>query len=188
MKKSFKKIVAIFSAVAVILVFSAPVAFAADTGMKTMDFDVQVNVKEDKSAYITEKIKVRFLEPRRGIFRNIPYTGTTYEKIDGKKVETNYHNKIEDITVSDYNYETYNDSGYTVVKIGEEDKTIKGIHNYTISYNYRMAADKSKNSDTLYLDLIPKDWPNAIDNTDITVNMPKSFDEDELEVFAGGIG
>jgi len=188
MKKSFKKIVAIFSAVAVILVFSAPVVFAADTGMKTMDFDVQVNVKEDKSAYITEKIKVRFLEPRRGIFRNIPYTGTTYEKINGKKVETNYHNKIEDITVSDYNYETYNDSGYTVVKIGEEDKTIKGIHNYTISYNYRMAADKSKNSDTLYLDLIPKDWPNAIDNTDITVNMPKSFDEDELEVFAGGIG
>ena len=57
MKKSFKKTVAIFSAAAVILVFSDPLGFAADTGMKTMDFDVQVNVKEDKSAYITEKIK-----------------------------------------------------------------------------------------------------------------------------------
>nr|HUM56506.1 DUF2207 domain-containing protein [Bacillota bacterium] len=186
MKRSLKNILAIFSAVALIIVFSAPVVFAADTNMKTMDFDVQVNVKEDKSAYITEKIKVKFLEPRRGIFRNIPYRGTTYEKIDGKKVETNYHNKIEDITVSDYNYETYNEDGFTVVKIGEEDKTIKGIHAYTISYNYRMAADKSKNSDTLYLNLLPKDWPTAIDNTDITVNMPKSFDEDELEVFAGG--
>ncbi len=46
-----------------------------DSNMQTKKFDVDVKVGEDGSYTVTENIKVKFVNPRHGIYRYIPYKG-----------------------------------------------------------------------------------------------------------------
>ena len=46
-----------------------------DSNMQTKKFDVDVKVGEDGSYIVTENIKVKFVNPRHGIYRYIPYKG-----------------------------------------------------------------------------------------------------------------
>ena len=46
-----------------------------DSNMQTKKFDVDVRVGEDGSYTVTENIKVKFVNPRHGIYRYIPYKG-----------------------------------------------------------------------------------------------------------------
>mgnify|MGYP001168699996 CR=1 FL=1 len=183
-----KKISSLLAVMILIFMSCTSFALADDAGMKTDSYDVQVNVKADKSAYITETINADFTSPKHGIYRYIPYRGTMEEKIDGKSEETQYRNKIEDMAVADYTYQTYKKGDNVVVQIGDPDQTVTGKHKYVISYDYRMSEDQSDNSDTLYLNLIPFDWATSIKSADITVNMPKQFDASKLKVYCGSYG
>ncbi len=183
MKKTALAIVAVLC----ILVTIIPAtALAANGDLETTEYDVLVNVKDDKSAIITEEIKVNFLSYMHGILRYIPYVGETSEQVDGENVITKYRNRISDIFVSGYEYQTYSENGFEVIKIGNPDQTIRGPYAYQISYLYEMTADVHKDFDTLYLNVIPTKWDSDIDVAVVTINMPKAFDSNKIEVFSGG--
>jgi hypothetical protein len=60
-----------------------------DSNMQTKKFDVDVKVGEDGSYTVTENIKVKFVNPRHGIYRYIPYKGkviTSDKNGDQKKL------------------------------------------------------------------------------------------------------
>ena len=58
-----------------------------DSNMQTKKFDVDVKVGEDGSYTVTENIKVKFVNPRHGIYRYIPYKGKviTSDKMEIRK-------------------------------------------------------------------------------------------------------
>jgi uncharacterized membrane protein YgcG len=164
-----------------------PVSAAADDGtMETTGYRVLINLKEDKSAVITEEIDVDFLTDMHGILRYIPYRGETTEQVNGEEVVTKYRNRISDIFVSGYDYQTYTESGFQVIQIGDPDQTIQGPHTYQFSYRYEMAADPYGDFDTLYLNVVPTKWNTDIETASVTINMPKDFDDKKIEVFSGG--
>ena len=183
MKKTALALVAVLC----ILVAMFPAtAFAANGDMETTAYNVLVNVKDDKSAVITEEIDVNFISYMHGILRYIPYRGETTEQVDGKTIVTKYRNRISDIFVSGYQYQTYSENGYEVIQIGNPDQTIQGQYSYQLSYKYEMAADSHKDFDTLYLNVIPTKWDSDIGAATATINMPKAFDAKNIEVFSGG--
>lgn len=164
-----------------------PAAALADDGtMETTGYRVLVNVKDDKSAVITEEIDVNFLTYMHGIMRYIPYRGETTEQVSGEEVVTKYRNRISDIFVSGYDYQTYTESGFQVIQIGDPDRTVDGPHTYQFSYRYQMAADPHEEFDTLYLNVVPTKWNTDITTATVTINMPQAFDADKIEVFSGG--
>ncbi len=183
MKKTF---VAILSVCCMLFIIVPTTAFAADGTMKTKDYQVLVNIKDDKSASITEDIDVNFVTAMHGIIRYIPYRGETTEQVDGKKVVTKYRNRISDIFVSGYTYDAYNEKGYQVIQIGDPDKTVTGTYHYQLSYKYEMTADSYDDYDVLYLNVVPEKWDTAISKASVTINMPREFDSTKIEVFSGG--
>jgi uncharacterized membrane protein len=183
MKKTALALVAVLCIL--VALFPASV-LAADGSMETTGYNVLVNVKADKSAMITEEIKVNFTSPMHGIFQYIPYRGVTTEQVNGQKFVTNYRNRISDIFVTGYPYQTYTENGFEVIKIGNPDQTIQGRYTYQIAYRYQMTADIHKDFDTLYLNVIPTKWESSIDSATVTINMPKAFDTSKIEVFSGG--
>jgi uncharacterized membrane protein len=183
MKKTALALVAVLC----ILVTMFPVsAQAADGDMETTEYNVLVNLKEDKSAVITEEIDVNFISYMHGILRYIPYRGETTEQVAGETIVTKYRNRISDIFVSRYDYQTYSENGFEVIQIGNPDRTIQGPYSYQFSYLYEMAADSHNDFDTLYLNVIPTKWDSDIDSAIVTINMPKAFDVNNVEVFSGG--
>jgi len=183
-----KTALALVFALCFLVVFFPVSAFADDGTMETTGYRVLINLKEDKSAVITEEIDVNFLTDMHGILRYIPYRGETTEQVNGEKIVTKYRNRISDIFVSGYDYQTYTESGYQVIQIGDPDQTLQGPNSYQLSYRYEMAADPHDDFDTLYLNVIPTKWNTDIESASVTINMPKSFDDKRIEVFSGGGG
>lgn len=183
MKKTALALVAVLC---ILVTFFPASALAVDGDLETTEYNVLVNLKDDKSAVITEEIEVNFISYMHGILRYIPYRGTTTEQVNGETVVTKYRNRISDIFVSGYEYQTYSESGFEVIQIGNPDQTIQGTYAYQFSYTYEMAADSHDDFDTLYLNVIPTKWDSDIASATVTINMPKPFDAQKIEVFSGG--
>ncbi len=154
----------------------------------TSEYNVDVVVNEDHSYDIVETINVTFTEPRHGIYRYIPTSGSYYREIDGEAVESNYYATITDVSVEGYNYSVYRENNNKVIQIGSEDFTVEGDQTYEISYTYDPGADDIDEFDDFYFNVIPHDWATGIDYAAFTITMPKEFDEDELYVYAGEYG
>lgn len=147
-------------------------------------YDVSIDVKENNVLEITESIKANFKEPRHGIIRKIPLRNTV-KRNDGSVTKNSV--RLTDLSVSD-NYEVSNDSGYRVIKIGDADETITGIHDYVIRYSYNLGKDSSKDFDELYFNIIGDEWDTEINNVTFTINMPKEFDVSKLGFSSGKYG
>lgn len=102
-------------------------AQSSDSGYVTESFVVDVKVDKDCVYHVTENITVNFKEPRRGIFRYIPYAAR--------------NSRIEDISVKGGDLDVSNAqngrSKYKVIRIGDPDVTLTGRHEYVIKYKIR---------------------------------------------------
>ena len=147
-------------------------------------YDVNLFVNENNTMEISEKIGVYFNVNKHGIFRKIPLRNKV-TRLDG--TTSNNRAKISDINVSD-NYSLYNENGYKVIKIGDEDQTLTGQKNYSISYLYNLGKDTGKDYDELYFNLIGNEWDTNISNVTFTITMPKEFDASKLGFSSGEIG
>lgn len=135
-------------------------------------YDVNVNVLENNSFEITENIHAYFNESRHGIYRNIPLVNRV-ERADGTLTEVRA--KISDIEVSE-SAEINKDSQQCIIRIGSEDKTVTGAHDYTVSYTYTLGEDRNEGFDEFYFNIIGDEWDTYIQNVSFTITMPKEFD------------
>lgn len=139
-------------------------------------YDINIIVNEDNSFDITEHISAYFHEARHGIYRKIPLKNKL-ERLDGT---TSFNRaKITDISV-DAPFSSSVSGGNRELKIGDENITITGAKEYTISYTYNIGRDTGKGYDELYFNLIGDQWDTAIGNVTFTVTMPKAFDKAAL--------
>lgn len=185
MKKRISTYILVFLLATVILTVGVS---AAD--YKTTDYSVQINVKSDNSAYITEEILVDIDNPIRGIVRYIPLMQVIdYKDKNGEPLQKVRNRiEIEDISVSKHPFETYNKRGNRVIEIGNPDSHVSGEQIYNISYLARMYDDKIKEYDNFYYNVLPHNWETPIKKAEIVITMPKKVDGADVEVSAGKRG
>jgi len=154
----------------------------------TNEYNVTVDVAEDNSFFITEEIKVSFTEPRHGLYRYIPLSGTAYSQVDGNLVEQTYKMKVDQVGVEGFDLQTYQENGNLVLQIGSGDYTVSGDQRYVVSYRVRLYDDGIDGYDSLYYNVIPFGWGTGIGSSTIQISMPKEFDTSKVEFLAGGYG
>jgi len=189
MKKFKKAGVYFFAPVIVILALIVYVqdvyAYAYYT---TDEFNAVFDIHEDNSVSVTEEIKIDAFGSGHGIYRYIPMRGKAYMEIDGEMREIPRRMKIKNINVEGYEYETYNENGNKVIKIGSADSYITGKQVYRITYDCIMYEDKIDSMDFFYYNVIPHGWETSIDKVSVTVTMPKDFDGEKVWAYKGSYG
>lgn len=144
----------------------------------TDSYDVNVEVNEDNTYTVTEKIAVDFQVEKHGIYRYIPYGN--YKDMGRMRI----HN----VNVEGYMYDSYSENGNKVVQIGDEDVYVSGKQVYNLSYDVKIYEDRDSKRDFFYLDVIPTDWETPIESSSVTITFPKKIDSNDLEVFLGSYG
>lgn len=152
-----------------------------DVNFDTKRFDVDAQVGADKSIDIQETIDVDFKNPRRGIIRTIPRTGTIKYKKDGKTKETQFRMNIKDVKVVDDEYNVEEKNGNTVIKIGDEDVKITGRHKYSITYKVQLYGIK-EDYDLLAYNFLPQRWMTEIEQSKVNVDFHKSIKNQDIDV------
>ena len=153
--------------------FAMPASVSADSaGYTTPAFDVNVTTDQDHVFHVSEEIQVDFYEYRHGIYRYIPDGGRYYG--------------VSNVRVYGYTYETYNESGNTVVQIGDPDYTVYGPQTYKITYDIVGYKDDSEDQDYLSLDLLPTGWGTEIESSSLRIEFPKEVNG--IQTFVGGYG
>lgn len=151
-------------------------------------YDVTMNVLENHAYEIQEDITVAFKEARHGIFREIPYQGDFYRKIDDELITTPYKARITNISVEDWKYTITSEDGKKIIKIGDANKFVSGTQIYSIAYEWDPGIDKITSMDDVYYNLIGVDWDTGIQGAHFTITMPKDFDPAGVEFITGSFG
>ncbi len=165
-------------AAAALIFLAAPVmlpcgdSWASDNTMYTINYDVTVDVSKDNSYDYHEHLDMYYVTAHHGIYRYLPVQGQ----------------KISGIKVPGYEYDTYMQSGWEVIKIGSGSYTLTGEHPYDITYRIAMYEDENDEKDMLLLNLIPTDWETGIGASKCVVNLPKEADLSKVKVFSGTYG
>ena len=117
-------------------------AYAYSDDYVISKYDVNINVNENNSFDITEKITVDFKNEKHGIIRKIPLQNEYHDsaKISNLKINENY-------TKSEENKELQ-------LKIGDENKKFIGEKEYIIKYNYKLPINKDEYNDEFYFNIL----------------------------------
>ena len=187
MKKNINKLGLVLLIVSLLFIAPNKINALGDNSNSeyTLDsYDINIVVNENNTLNITEKIGAYFNVEKHGIFRKIPIRNKV-TRLDGTTSRNRV--KISNIKVSD-DYSLITQSGYKVIKIGDENSTLTGQKNYKISYLYNLGRDTGKGYDELYFNLIGSEWDTSISNITFTIKMPKKFDSSKLGFSSGTVG
>lgn len=161
----------------VVLGSSAP-AFAD----VVQDFSSDIVIEEDSSVEITEAITVDFENNQRhGIYRHIPVIyqrhGSTYSL--PLKVES----VVSDSGLS-ANYIFSHQGNEVMIKIGDADRTVSGVHFYQIKYRVERALNffNQDKQPEFYWNVTGDQWPYPIAHASANVRVPKSVKPEDIRV------
>lgn len=156
--------------------FAAP-ARADDGGFTIPEYDVKIVISDSGVYDVTETITVNFKEPRHGIYRDIPLSGTmTWRDCRGAPMSTDYVAQVADIDVAGHLFSVNQSGGNEEIRIGDADKTVQGMQTYVISYKLRFHGEGSKELDQVYYNIIGDGWNTTIDHAEFSVTLPAAFD------------
>lgn len=154
------------------LILLIQLAFAED--FTTQRFDVAYQINQDRSVDVTEFISVTFTKQKHGIMRNIPYRTT-----DGKVVRSVGIAFQECLANgSSTPFQTKEDGGEVVARIGDPNSTVSGPVVYTLKYRLTSALTNIGQNVELYWNVIPHGWPTAIEAASIKVKYPTPTSDD----------
>lgn len=160
----------------------------AQSDLWRMDgFRTEIDVRPDGSLLVEETIKAEFLQPRHGIYRYVPYRGTTAE--GGK-----YRLGIRLVSVTDGDgvpqQVKQTRPGDTIVwRIGDPDVTIGGDMTYVITYEVRGAILRLEDHDELYWNVAGFGWDVPLPVLRATVYYDEIAEEEvESRCYTGPVG
>lgn len=178
---------------------SAPMASADNGGYTIRDYHVEAKLQKNNVLDITETIQVHFQEKRHGIYRNIPthmYVNRfTAEDVKNKSATSgrvmDYANKIRNLSVDGWEYDTDTENGNYVIRIGDEDTLVEGDQTYQISYRYVMPDDRITYNDFLFYSVLGNGWETTIKHFSFAVSFEKALPEESqsaLQIYSGKLG
>lgn len=182
----------------IVSIYPAAAASADDGGYTIRDYHVDAVLQKNNVLDITETIQVNFSQSRHGIYRNIPthmYVNRFTEKeVNGSATSgrvMNYANKIQNLSVQDWEYDTDTEDGNYVIRIGDEDTKVTGDQTYQISYRYVMPDDRITYNDFLFYSVLGSGWKTTIQHFSFDLMFEKALPEEaqsELQVYSGRLG
>lgn len=139
---------AVLAVVTAAAMSTAPGARAQASGERILSYAVVAAIQRDASVLITERIAYDFGgRARHGITREIPV----------KYPYDRDHDRITPLTVRSVGspdapaqYTVDNAGGTVTIKIGDPDRTVSGVHAYTLTYLVRGAMNAFADHDELY--------------------------------------
>jgi hypothetical protein len=161
--------------------FAAPAS--AQSGTEKIDHYVfDAVVEDDGDLVVTERITYDFgTVEHHGIFRDIPtrlrYDGKYDRVYPLRDVEVSSPDAPDDVSRED------GGGGTTRLRIGDPDRTITGVHEYTIRYRLEGALNPFPEHIELYWNAIGAQWEVPIDDAVATVRTPTGIQE--VTCFAG---
>src|SRR5665648_110488 len=164
--KNISRIFAVLSLLALMIYAPGPVNSYGAEFYNTNEYNVTMDVSEDNSFLMKEEIKVSYTQPRHGLYRYIPLSGTAYSQVDGKVVEQRYKMKVENVSVEGYEYQAYEENGNIVIQIGSPEYLVEGNQSYVISYRVRLYDDGIAEYDSFYYNAVPNGWGTSIASSD----------------------
>jgi hypothetical protein len=96
--------------------------------------------------------------------------------VNGQIVKQNARMRISVNDVPGEPYRLTKSNGELTIRIGDPDYYLKGRKDYVINYSIELFDDKIKEYDSIYLNLIPKDWETTIEDAFINISLPKDAD------------
>ncbi|WP_461205401.1 DUF2207 domain-containing protein [Clostridium sp. DL1XJH146] len=163
-----------------LLSFISP-EISADEYFDIRDYDVYINVLPNNNYEITETISVEFYENRHGIYRDIDreYNGLRHAITDVKVTDGSGNELEADVSSKKDLYR---------IQIGEKKEYVSGLQTYKISYVYAGNDDIYDSYDEFYFNIIGTQWDVFIDQARFTIEMPKGFDPEQLNITTGYLG
>lgn len=149
--------------------------FDKDYGIE--DYNIDINVGENNTFEVTEKISVFFAIAQKGILKTIPLK-TMIDK--NNTTSNNRFAKVKNLKVNN-KYTVYSDESNELIDIGDNNKSVIGHQKYIISYLYELGKDKDKKQDEFCFIISGIDWDTKIENLSFKITMPKEFNENDLE-------
>ncbi len=156
-------------------------------GEEIRDYLVRAEIQEDGIVAVREEIGVYFDVARHGIYREIPVsyrlpTGESYRlrvTVDGVLADG-----------SPVPYRKYSEGGILVLKIGDPDRTVRGLVTYTVRYRVARALRKYGDEVELYWNLIGTNWAMPIAWARIEIAFPSRITSTDVrsEGFRGPYG
>ena len=164
--------------------------FAAPMNAKAANFtidkyEVNMKVTKDNTYQIKEHIEVNFKSKSHGIYRDIPLVNDV-KREDGSS--NRIVARVENLDCGDEEYESSREGNNLHVRLGDEDVEITGKYEYNISYNYVLGNDVLPNEDEFYFNVIGTGWETTISNVSFSIEMPETFDENNLGMSYGAYG
>jgi uncharacterized membrane protein YgcG len=174
-------------------------AMANRGGFHYTHVDVKAVVHVDNTWDVQETFDIFFDEPRHGFYRYIPRTFTLWHDVsdelqtDREELrEFEYECDIDRIKVADWDYTTEDgDDAFVILRIGDEDREVRGHQRYVISYRYGYPDDRRPQFDYLYHTILGTDFEQPIDSFSFRVEFDKPLPHsiaDDLKVYAGEYG
>lgn len=177
-----------------ILLSPSAMMFADEGGYRYKDISVEAFVHKDNTWDITMTQTVDFLEPRHGIYVYIPYRFKITQPVlsaDSTHRELRpltYRAHIDDVAVNGYEYTEDDRDDCHIIKIGDKDVEVTGVHTYVIRYRYRYPADRTPLRDCLFHTILGTNYPAPVDTFRYYVRFEKPLPQasaDSLQVFSG---
>jgi len=165
--------------------FGATGAAAQGAGERILDYEVVIEIEPRGSILVVEEIAYDFGGgERHGIIREVPvrfHYDDRYDRV--------YPLDVLSVMGSEGTPDQYevNESGNLLqIKVGDPDRTITGLHTYTITYRVRGALNRFANHDELYWNAVGTEWGVPIDRAAARVRAPAGLQR--IACFAGPRG
>ncbi|HEX5616079.1 MAG TPA: DUF2207 domain-containing protein [Acidimicrobiia bacterium] len=158
----------------------------AQAGEQIDRFVADVTIRDDGTLVVVERITYRFPpgEARRGILRELPVE----YRYDG---DHDRHVPIEVLSVSSptgapAQFTTSREGAALRIRIGDPDRTIRGVHDYELMYEVRGALSAFADHDELFWNVTGGGWNVPIADARVRVHSPAPIDR--AACFAGATG
>jgi uncharacterized membrane protein YgcG len=171
----------------VVLVFVCSSLIGLGQGYFIKDYNVGIVINKSGMLSVTEKIKVNFVEQRRGIIRVIP---SLYNWTDENGERINYRIAFDSIQVEDFKYSVSTLNNRLELKIGDPDVFLTGEHLYTIKYNVWGVAQYFDDYEEISWNVVGTQWDTYIQNASFTVELPnkRPLKQTDIKSFTGVLG
>ncbi len=145
-------------------------AHAQSRGEQIQDYAVSIIIAADGSLEITERISYDFsFNQRHGIFRDIPEREHYDATYDRRYLITVRDVRADGLTAQ---VDISHEGSYLRLRIGDPDRTIDGLHTYTIRYLVEGGMRGFPEHDELSWDAIGLNWEVPIERASVQVSAP----------------
>jgi len=174
----------IFTCVSVVIFGVVTPVFAQEPWVIN-SFESEINVQENGSLLVEEHITVEFDEERHGIFREIP---VWYEDAFNNNIKTGI--KILEVSQDGEKamIDESSDGINLIVRIGDPDEYIMGIHEYVISYRVKHAILFFDDYDEIYWNATGSKWPVPVLKSSAVVILPDGAEMFDTSCYVGPKG